>query len=202
MQELLIATSNAGKLYEMTSTLSSADIGVRSLIEFPDIREIDESGPTFIENAMLKAAGYAIQTGRLSLADDSGLEVRALDGRPGVLSARYGGTSLTFAARIELLLSELKRTNDPERLARFSCAMAVANPSGKILFVSEGICPGRISREPRGPGGFGYDPIFVPEGFDQTFGELPPAVKQEISHRARALEPIIPFLRRFYRGLT
>ncbi|HVF47532.1 MAG TPA: RdgB/HAM1 family non-canonical purine NTP pyrophosphatase [Pyrinomonadaceae bacterium] len=202
MQKLLIATSNAGKLNELSSKLSSANIEAHGLTEFPHIREIDESGTTFLENAMLKAAGYAKQTGLLSLADDSGLEVRALDDRPGVLSARYGGTSLGFAARIELLLSELDRTNDPARLARFSCAMAVADASGAILFISEGICGGRISRDPRGSGGFGYDPIFVPDGFDQTFGELPQTIKQEISHRARALEPIISFLARFYRGLT
>ena len=202
MQKLLIATNNAGKVIELNSKLTAAGVEAHTLSEFSGIREIEESGTTFVENAMLKAAGYAVQTGLLALADDSGLEVRALEGRPGVLSARYGGTSLSFATRIELLLSELSGMNDAERLARFNCAMAIAGPSGTILFVSQGICGGRISRGPRGSGGFGYDPIFVPDGFDQTFGELQQTIKQEISHRARALEPIIPFLRRFYRGLT
>jgi XTP/dITP diphosphohydrolase len=202
MHSLLIATSNAGKLSELSTRLGPLNIAVRSLTEFPDIREIDESGTTFIENAMLKAAGYSAQTGLLSLADDSGLEVCALDGRPGVLSARYGGTSISFSERNEMLLSELHEKNDPDRRARFSCAMAVADPYGTVLFLSQGICAGRISRKPRGAGGFGYDPIFVPNGFDETFGELSHTIKQEVSHRARALESIISFLPRFYRGLT
>lgn len=202
MQKLLIATNNAGKVLELRSELSAAGLAPRALTEFSGIREIEESGTTFIENAMLKAAGYAVQTGLWALADDSGLEVRSLDGRPGVLSAGYGGTALSSAARNELLLSELEGKYDAERLARFNCAMAIAAPSGTIVFVSQGICSGRISRRPRGSGGFGYDPIFVPDGFDQTFGQLQPSIKQKISHRARALEPIIPFLRRFHRGLT
>jgi XTP/dITP diphosphohydrolase len=195
--ELLIATRNPGKINELRGLLGTSDYQLIGLDAFPDVPEIEETGLTFSENACLKAAGYARQTGLLALADDSGLEVDALDGRPGVLSARYGGEDMPFAEKMALLLAEMEKSDDLSRRARFVCAIAVANPGGEILAVTEGVCPGTIAAAPRGSGGFGYDPLFIPDGFDQTFGELPDAVKQEISHRFRAFLEIIPFLRRF-----
>ncbi len=192
---LLIATNNSGKIRELNDLFSGMASNLCSLTAFPDVSEIEETGSTFAENARLKASGYALQTGVLSLADDSGLEVLALDGRPGVLSARYGGPETSFAEKMAKLLDELAATSDEKREARFVCSMAIADSEGEILFMSDGVCEGRIADKPRGLGGFGYDPIFIPDGFDLTFGELPVMVKRKISHRARAFEQIIPFLR-------
>jgi XTP/dITP diphosphohydrolase len=161
------------------------------------VTEVEETGITFAENAALKAVGCATQTGLFALADDSGLEVEALDNAPGVFSARYGGPDTSFAEKMIKLLDEVDKTGDSMRRARFVCAMAFANPSGEILFTTEGICNGKIALHPRGAGGFGYDPLFIPDGFDRTFGELSEAIKGKISHRARAFEQIIPFLGHF-----
>ena len=144
----------------------------------------------------LKASGYAMQTGRMTLADDSGLEVEALGGRPGVLSARYGGP--TFDQKMSMLLNELDAIGDEARRARFVAAIAIADETGRILHAVEGICAGTIAAEPRGSGGFGYDPLFIPDGYDLTFGELPETIKREISHRGRAFSQIMPFLRGFF----
>ncbi len=197
MQELLIATHNKGKVAELSGLLAGLPVGLRYLSEFPEIEEVEETGVTFAENARLKAAEYARQSGLLAIADDSGLEIEALDNRPGVYSARYGGHGTGFDEKVALVLSELGETGDVERRARFVCAAAVADKNGEILFESESVCPGRIAKEPRGNGGFGYDPIFIPDGFDHTFGELSEAIKQKISHRAAAFREIIPFLRDF-----
>jgi XTP/dITP diphosphohydrolase len=130
-----------------------------------------------------------------TLADDSGLEIAALGGDPGVRSARYGGPDVTFADKIQLILKAMNNTPDHERHARFVCSVAIAGREGNIVHTSEGICKGKIAKEARGDLGFGYDPIFIPDGFDQTFGELSNGVKQKISHRASAFARIIPFLR-------
>jgi XTP/dITP diphosphohydrolase len=130
-----------------------------------------------------------------TLADDSGLEIAALGGDPGVRSARYGGEDITFADKIQLVLKAMNSKPDHDRRARFVCSVAIADREGNIVHTSNGICNGRIAMEPRGDLGFGYDPIFVPDGFDQTFGELSNDVKQKISHRASAFARIIPFLR-------
>ena len=196
-RELLIATHNPGKINELRGFLAGSRYQLLGLDDFPDVAEIDETGLTFAENATLKAIGYARQTGHMALADDSGLEVEALDGRPGVLSARYGGPDTRFAEKMAILLAEMYETEASTRRARFVCSIAVASPEGDILSISEGVCTGMIADSPRGSGGFGYDPLFIPDGFDQTFGELPEAIKQTISHRFRAFEEIIPFLRRF-----
>jgi XTP/dITP diphosphohydrolase len=197
ISELTIATNNAGKLAELRSLLDSEPIELRSLAHFPDAKEVEETGSTFVENARLKASEYARQTGSFTLADDSGLEIDALGGRPGVLSARYGGDHLGFAEKMQLILDELSLGGQPDRRARFVCAIAVAAPDGQIVFEAEGICEGRIAEAPAGSGGFGYDPIFIPDGFESSFGELSGAVKQQISHRARAFAEIMPFLRDF-----
>lgn len=196
-QKLLLATSNRGKIIELSHLITGFGIDVLGLSEFPNVVEVDEVGETFEENARLKAIGYARQTGLFALADDSGIEVEALGNRPGVQSARYGGDDIGFAEKMLLILAEMTTTGDGERLARFVCSMALADPSGAILATSQGECRGRIATEPRGSGGFGYDPIFIPDGFDLTFGELSSEVKQKISHRQRAFEQIIPFLRHF-----
>lgn len=162
------------------------------------VAEVDETGATFAENARVKASAYAMQTGFPTIADDSGLEVSALGGRPGVHSARFGGKAAPFARKIAMLLEELGKLETADRSARFVCSLALAEPSGKIVFEAEGICSGQIAFASAGSGGFGYDPVFIPDGFNATFGELPAAVKARVGHRGRALAQIVPFLRRFY----
>ncbi len=197
MFELLVATHNRGKVAELGGLFSGLPIKLRYLAEFPGISEIEETGGTFVENARIKARGYAVGSGIMAIADDSGLEVAALGGRPGIHSARYGGKDIGFDRKIAMLLSELSQVPVDKRHARFVCAAAIADKHGNILFESTGICNGTIAEKPLGKGGFGYDPIFVPDGFDETFGELSTSVKEKISHRARAFNEIIPFLRDF-----
>jgi XTP/dITP diphosphohydrolase len=197
--ELLVATRNEGKLREVRSLLSDLPVDLLSLAEFPQTTEVEETGATFSENAALKACVYATQTGRLTLADDSGLEVDALFGAPGVFSARYAGEGATDAERNARLLAELARTSDIKRRARFVCSIAVADADARILNISTGICEGHIAYEPRGANGFGYDPLFIPDGYAQTFGELSQEIKQHISHRARALANARTFLLEHFR---
>lgn len=194
--ELLVATKNAGKIKELTELLDGLTLHLRGLSEFEKIAEPEETGATFSENAVLKAKYYAAQTGLLALADDSGLAVESLGGAPGVFSARYGGKGATYAEKIDKLLREMSGANSRSRKARFVCAMALADETGNIKFLSEGVCEGKIAARPRGTNGFGYDPIFIPDGFSLTFGELSDEIKQEISHRGRAIKKIIRFLRR------
>jgi len=143
----------------------------------------------------LKAAGYALQTGEMTLADDSGLEVDALGGAPGVLSARYAGDGASDAERVNKLLAELSRVKSSERTARFVSVIAIANREGVILNLSTGACEGLIADAPCGVNGFGYDPVFIPQGFEQTFAELPATLKNRISHRGKALQAATDFLR-------
>lgn len=196
--ELLIATHNAGKVRELASLLADVPIKLKDLDGLHGITEIDETGSTFRENAELKASGYAMQSGVWSLADDSGLEVAALGGAPGVYSNRYSGEGAGDAAKMEKVLNELAAVPDALRDARFVCAMSIADEAGKIVFTTEGFCPGTIATRPHGTNGFGYDPIFIPDGFDKTFGELSSDIKQQISHRARAIKEIIRYLHGFF----
>jgi XTP/dITP diphosphohydrolase len=198
VKSLLIGTRNDEKMIEVGEILSDLPFHLVNLKDFPGITIIEETGATFEENAALKAAGYASQTGVLTLADDSGLEVDALGGRPGVRSARYAGEHASDSQRVGKLLAELRDTNEMGRRARFVSAVAIANEKGIIVSVSVGTCEGRIASEPRGTSGFGYDPVFVPEGYDLSFGELEPVIKNQISHRARALERV----REYLMGLT
>lgn len=191
---ILIATGNSGKIAEIRGLFSGTPFKFRNLADFPDITEVEETCSTFTGNAELKAAGYARQTGIWSLADDSGLEIEALDSRPGVFSARYGGDGLSFSEKMRVVLNEMQNSPNTTRNARFVCVMSLADETGNILFSAEGECRGRIAFEPRGTGGFGYDPIFIPKGFEQTFGELPETVKAQISHRSRAAEKIKRYL--------
>ena len=195
--KLLIATNNPGKLAELRQSMSDLPLELLSLSDIGCSVEIEETGATFCENAFLKASGYARLANIFALADDSGLEVEALGGRPGVLSARYGGTHVGFDRKMSMLLGELERSGDVDRRAQFVCSIAIADASGEIVHSAEGICNGTIAASPRGSNGFGYDPIFIPDGFEKTFGELDDAVKRKISHRARAFCEIMPFLRDF-----
>jgi XTP/dITP diphosphohydrolase len=192
--ELLIATGNKGKVAELRLLLAGLQLWLRDLAEFPRALEVEETGKTFADNAALKAQGYAVQTGLWTLADDSGLEVEALGGAPGVFSARYGGAGLTDTDRVKRLLEALSGTPAAERRARFVCVIAIADPNGRIMNLSTGMCEGRIIESPRGTHGFGYDPVFLPDGFEQTFGELSAEIKQDISHRALALKAALSFL--------
>lgn len=193
-QTLLIATHNKGKLRELRKLLAGVPLAFSGLDDFPSITAVQESGKTFAENASLKATGYAKQTGLLTLADDSGLEVDVLCGRPGVLSARYAGEGASDQERTAKLLAELANVPIEERSARFVSSVAIASEDGKVLHVSNGACEGRIAFAPKGAGGFGYDPIFLPDGHKETFGELGPEVKNRISHRAQALMGARKFL--------
>ena len=193
MPSLLLGTRNRGKVKEITSILEDSGWSFSSLSEFEYVESPEEIGETYADNAMLKARFYAAATGQYALADDSGLEVEALAGAPGVLSARYAGENASDADRRELLLSQL--AGDNERKARFVSVVAIADPDGTVLNVSEGICEGTLTLAPRGTGGFGYDPLFIPDGYDQTFAELAPDVKNRISHRGRALIKTASFLR-------
>lgn len=185
--ELLVATHNEGKTRELAELLADAPLKLRGLSEFPWIEEAEETGATFEENAVLKARHYGSRSGLWTLADDSGLEVDALGGAPGVYSARYGGRGISYGERMALLLEALAAAGDVGRRARFVCVIALADPRTGAVETFEGVCEGRIADAPRGAGGFGYDPLFIPEGYAQSFGELPPEVKRGLSHRARAL---------------
>ncbi|HEV2706362.1 MAG TPA: XTP/dITP diphosphatase [Pyrinomonadaceae bacterium] len=193
--QLLIATRNAGKVREFAELLTGLPLQLRHLAEFPHVPEAVETGSTFAENAALKARFYARLTGLPTLADDSGLEVDALGGAPGVYSARYAGEQATDAARNAKLLDELNRSDDRSRRARFVCVIAHASPSSEEIKLFEGVCEGRIASSPRGSSGFGYDPLFIPDGYEATFGELPAEIKNCISHRAHALDAASRFLR-------
>ena len=194
MRSLLLGTRNPGKVIEIKSILDGSGWSFSSLAEFPTVGEAEENFVTFAENAIAKARFYAAATGLWALADDSGLEVAALNGAPGVFSARYAGVDASDTDRRALLLSELDKTGNEDRRARFVAVVAIANPDGAVLNLSEGACEGSITFAPRGSGGFGYDPLFVPDGYNQTFAELPDTVKNLISHRARALMGAREFL--------
>lgn len=185
--ELVLATRNKHKLYEFQNILGS-QFALLDLFEMPQISPICEIGKTFEENAILKAIAVSKERPELSIADDSGLEVNALGGAPGIYSARYAGEKATDARNIEKLLSELHDQNVPvhARSARFRCVIALAK-QGKVLGTFEGAVEGQIVEPPRGEAGFGYDPVFQPNGFGQTFAEMSARLKNQISHRAKAI---------------
>ena len=164
--------------------------------------DVPETGNTFRENAILKAVAYAKQSGLLTLADDSGLEVDALGGKPGVLTARYGGPGLTAADRYRLLLRNLAGVPASERTARFHCVVALAGPDGALLGTTDGVIEGEIAREPNGQGGFGYDPVFYLSDYGLTMAQLPADEKHRISHRGRAALSISPLLNQFLLDLS
>ena len=183
--KLVIATRNAHKLEEIKAIFDFEGLEVGSAFDYPEIPDVVEDGDTFEANAVKKAVEIARATGCRAMADDSGLEVDALGGAPGVYSARYAGEPCSDDANNEKLLRELAGCNN--RSARFRSVIALADPDGNVQTVG-GSCPGVILDELRGSNGFGYDPLFVPDGFGETFAELSSKVKNSISHRARALE--------------
>jgi XTP/dITP diphosphohydrolase len=183
---IVLATLNPGKVREMSALLAHLPVEVVPLSRWPGATLPPEGPDSYADNAARKAAAAARLTGCLAVADDSGLEVDALAGAPGVGSARYGGDTLTDAERCALLLERLRDVPDERRGARFRCVIAVAWPGGRVETV-EGTVEGRIAREPRGTGGFGYDPVFHYPRLGRTFGELTPGEKARISHRAVAL---------------
>ena len=186
MRKLIVATGNPGKLREIQEYLT----GLAWQLELkPAELDIEETGTTFSANAALKASQTAKALGEWAIADDSGLMVDALDGSPGIYSARYGKTD---EARINRLLGELKEQQN--RTAQFVCAVAIASPDGAIALETRGICPGEILSSPRGDGGFGYDPIFFVPQQQQTFAEMSPQVKSKVSHRGIAFSQLLPQL--------
>lgn len=185
-QRILIASGNKEKIRELVSLLSPLQIEFATLREFPHLAEPEETGSTFTANAELKASYYAVQASEWSVADDSGLEIDFLGGRPGVLSARYGGIETPCSEKMQLVLNELSGATKEQRVAQFVSVIALADPSGKICITAEGVCRGSIADQPRGNHGFGYDPIFVPEGFNRTFAEMSDEEKRSFSHRGKA----------------
>ena len=193
--DLLIATRNAGKIEELRDSFSTLPLVLRLLDEFSNISEVVEAGKTYQENATLKAVGYSSQTGIAALADDSGLEVDALKGGPGVLSARFGGNHLSDIERTQALLTALHDVGPSHRTARFVCCMVLYGSMSfppaelsvaRVLTVTHGVCEGTVAIEPMGTEGFGFDPIFVPNAYELPFAALDRAIKRKISHRALA----------------
>ena len=195
--KLILATRNQGKVRELTNMLcgeasSKQQIEVISLESYPDAPEVVEDGNTYMENAIKKASVIAEYTSHLTLADDAGLEVDALGGAPGINSKRWAGEDATDDIRIAKLLQALEGATN--RRARFIAAIAVVHPNSEPKVVL-GVCEGHIRHDPMGESGFGYDPVFVPDGYNQTFAELGEEIKNQISHRAKALEQAIALLR-------
>jgi XTP/dITP diphosphohydrolase len=187
---LVISTGNTHKIGELHELLNGIPFEMRSLKDYPHVVPAEETGDTFKANAILKAVSVAEQTGELSFADDSGLVVDALDGRPGIFSSRYAADD---TARIQRILTELTNVPTEKRTARFVCSIAVANANGQLWTV-EGACEGLIDYSPRGDNGFGYDPIFLFPQLGKTFAELSAQEKNQYSHRSHAVRAILPIL--------
>lgn len=187
---MLLATKNKHKLEEMRHALADTGLELRSAFDIADLPEIEEDADTLEGNALKKARETYRLTGLMSVADDTGLEVAALGGRPGVWSARYAGHGASYAQNVDKLLAEMAAYPDPaQRKARFRTVIAVAGPSGE--WIVEGECAGEILSERRGDGGFGYDPVFLPEGYGRSFAEMTLDEKNEVSHRGRALRAFV-----------
>ena len=185
VMEVVLASRNQGKLREFQDLFAGSGLELRPLSDFPQVGELKEEGATFLENARSKAHTVAGQTNLPALADDSGLEVAALGGRPGVFSARYAGVPASDEANFLKLLEELAGTPESEREAAFACVLVLAWPKGREI-AAEGRCEGRIAAAPQGEGGFGYDPVFYVPGYQATMAQLGPEIKNSISHRAKA----------------
>jgi XTP/dITP diphosphohydrolase len=189
---LLIATTNTNKVREIRQLLAGAPLSLVTLAGWPDVAAPEETGRTFEENARVKALYYAAATGELTVAEDSGLSIDALDGAPGVESARFGGSDLPYPEKFALIDAALRAKDDRNSAARFVCALALVG-DGRVLFETRGTVEGRISPEPKGSGGFGYDPIFFYPPYGRTFAEAGDA-KALVSHRAVAFRALRTFL--------
>ena len=192
MNKLVLATRNRNKISEMKELISELNIEIASAPDFPGLEEVEEDLPTLEGNALKKARYVHLQTGLPALADDTGLEVEAFDGRPGVYSARYAGEYATYQDNVLKLLSELDGIH--ERGARFRTVVALVSEKGEFTF--EGVSKGRIEETQRGEKGFGYDPVFRPDGYEETFAQLDTETKNKISHRGKAIVKFISFLKR------
>lgn len=197
---VVLASRNRKKTGEMADLLAPLGIELRCAIDYPDIPEVVEDGVTFAENAVKKASQTARHVGQWTIGEDSGLSVDALGGRPGIYSARYSGPEATDATNNLKLQQELAGVPPERRGAAYTCSVALSDPSGTIRLHAEDHCRGRIINEPRGENGFGYDPYFLILEYHQTFGELSSAVKQRLSHRARAFAMFIPEMMRILRS--
>jgi len=192
MDRLLLASRNKDKLKEIQQVLNPYDIELKSALEYEHLEEVEEDQDSFEGNALKKARYVHRETGEPALADDTGLEVDALDGAPGIYSARYAGKQATYKDNVDKLLATLNGVETNKRTARFRTVLALITGSQEVLL--NGVCKGRIISTPRGKRGFGYDPVFVPEGYDKTFAELNSKEKNKISHRGKALEKFRNFL--------
>lgn len=199
--QLLVATRNSGKIDEYSELIAGLRVDWLGLGDINLSLEVEETGATFLENAVLKATKYAAASGLLTLADDSGLEVDALDGKPGVHTARYGGEGLTPVERYQRLIEKMEGVPMFDRTARFRCIIALASPDG-LLGTTEGVCEGRIAEKPAGSGGFGYDPVFYLPDWKRTMAELTSDEKHRISHRGHAIRKMTPLLRRVLGEIT
>jgi len=195
-KELIVATTNKGKLREIKDLLKDLPLMIRSLADFPDAPKIIEDGHTFIQNALKKAATIALYTGKLTLGEDSGLEVKALENKPGIYSARFSGPNATDKKNNQKLLRSLRGVPFDQRQARYRCSAALVDSEG-IIDVVDRRCSGLITFRSKGKNGFGYDPLFFLPRYNKTFGELDPSIKAKISHRARALAKIKKSLQKY-----
>jgi XTP/dITP diphosphohydrolase len=182
---VLLGTSNEHKLAELRAILGDLPLTLLSLGDVAPVSDVEETGATFAENAVLKATAYAHASGLLTLADDSGLEIDALGGEPGVYSARWAGVNTPYSERFRIILERMAQSPPERRTARYRCVIAIAEPD-RLLATAEGVLEGMIATEPQGSGGFGYDPIFSLPAYGKTVAELPAEVKNRISHRALA----------------
>jgi len=201
--QILLATANPHKVKEIRALLETAKVPAEalSLLDFPHLVTPEETAETMEKNALAKAKAAANETGLIALADDSGLEVEALGGEPGVHSKRFAGENAEDPARCAKLLSLLEGVPEEKRQARFRCCIAIA-ALGRAPIVVEGICAGKIALSPAGEHGFGYDPVFIPEGMNCTLAQLPLEEKNRISHRSRALAAALPVLKRLLQEIT
>ncbi|MCX8027783.1 MAG: XTP/dITP diphosphatase [Thermodesulfovibrionales bacterium] len=191
---IVLATKNQKKAEELVRILHGLNISVETLNNYPDCPDVVEDGHTFEANAVKKALFVSHYTGKNAIADDSGLEVYALGNMPGVYSARFAGVNATDLMNNEKLLNSMKDLKDTERVARFVCVIALVTEEG-LIKTFKGVVEGMIAEDIRGSSGFGYDPLFIPEGFNETFGELPSQIKDGISHRGRALRLLQEYIR-------
>jgi len=197
MKRLVLATRNPHKIQEIRAIMGDLGLEILTAVDFPSIPPLHEDGSTLEENALKKAHTVFQTTNLPALADDSGLEVFYLAKRPGVFSARYAGPQATYADNNKKLLNELKGVPPRRRNAQFRCVIAFVTENGEQTV--EGVTEGKIIETPRGSGGFGYDPIFCPAGYEQTYAEMTPELKNRISHRAKALEKAKPLLQEYFR---
>lgn len=194
--KIVVASRNKKKVEELRRILEGPNLTLLSINDFPELEEVVEDGETFEENALKKARYVCRKTGIPALADDSGLEVESLGGKPGVRSARYAGENATDEDNVRKLLEEMKEIPMENRKARFVCLIALVFPNGeeRVFF---GCVNGTIAKEPRGKFGFGYDPVFIPNGYERTFAEMTPEEKDKLSHRREALDKLKKFLIQF-----